>query len=108
MDAPGGCQIVCAGNGQTIFYTDGDKVYDKTKIQIISPYPPGIGGDPASSQSALIVPVPGDETLYYIFTTQSINGVSGDELRYSLFDLKLNNGKCAIVKQGILLFSQRT
>src|SRR5258708_9453304 len=108
MDAPAGCAIVCDRNGQTIFYTDGDKVYDKTKTQIIAPYPPGIGGDPASSQSALIVPVPGDETLYYIFTTQSINGVSGDELRYSLFDLKLNNGNGAIVKQNILLFSKST
>src|SRR5258708_9568418 len=108
MDAPAGCAIVCDRNGQTIFYTDGDKVYDKTKTQIIAPYPPGIGGDPASSQSALIVPVPGDETLYYIFTTQSINGVSGDELRYSLFDLKLNGGNGAIVKQDILLFSKST
>ncbi|MBI3481865.1 MAG: gliding motility-associated C-terminal domain-containing protein [Bacteroidetes bacterium] len=48
------------------------------------------------------------KTLYYIFTTQSINGVSGNELRYSLFDLKLNNGNGAIVKKDILLFSKST
>lgn len=104
MNAPAGCAIVSDRNGQTIFYTDGDKVYDKTKTQIDS----GIGGDPASSQSSIIVPVPGDETLYYIFTTQSINGVSGNELRYSLFDLKLNSGNGAIVKKDILLFSKST
>lgn len=104
MDAPAGCAIVCDRNGQTIFYTDGDKVYDKTKTQIDA----GIGGDPVSSQSSLIVPVPGDETLYYIFTTQAINGVSGNQLKYSLFDLKLNSGKGAIVQKGVLLFSKST
>lgn len=104
MDAPAGCAIVCDRNGQALFYTDGDKVYDKTKAQIDS----GIGGDPASSQSSLIVQVPGDETLYYIFTTQAINGVSGNELRYSLFDLKLNGGNGGIVKKNVLLFSKST
>ncbi len=52
--------------------------------------------------------MPGDETLYYIFTTQAINGAGSDELRYSLFDLKLNNGKGGIVQQDILLFAKST
>jgi len=104
MNAPAGCAIVCDRNGQTIFYTDGDQVWDKTNTSITS----GIGGDPNSSQSSLIVPVPGDETLYYIFTTQAINGVSGNELRYSLFDLKLNNGKGGIVQKNVLLFAKST
>jgi len=104
MDAPAGCAIVCDRNGQTIFYTDGDQVWDKTNTSIAS----GIGGDPNSSQSALIIPVPGDETLYYIFTTQAINGISGDELRYSLFDLKLNGGKGGIVQKDVLLFAKST
>ncbi|HTH55322.1 MAG TPA: PKD domain-containing protein [Cyclobacteriaceae bacterium] len=104
MDAPAGCAIICDRNGQTIFYTDGDKVYDKTKTQIDV----GIGGDPLATQSSLIAPVPGDETLYYIFATQAINGVSGDELRYSLFDLKLNSGNGGLVKKNVLLFSKST
>ncbi len=78
MDAPAGCAIVCdPERTRAIFYTDGDQVWDKTNTSIAS----GIGGDPNSSQSALIVPVPGDETLYYIFTTQAINGAgSGDRI----------------------------
>ena len=104
MDAPEGCAIVCDRNGDVIFYTDGDKVYDKTDIEIDN----GIGGDPAASQSSIIVPVPGDETLYYIFTTQAINGTAPYELRYSLFDLKLNSGKGALVEKNVLLFSKST
>jgi hypothetical protein len=104
MDAPEGCAIVCDRNGDVIFYTDGDKVFDKTDTEIDS----GIGGDPASSQSAIIVPVPGDETLYYIFTTQAVNGTALFEVRYSLFDLKLNSGNGALQQKNVLLFSRST
>ncbi len=104
MDAPEGCSIVCDRNGQPIFYTNGDQVFDKTNTQIDS----GIGGSINASQSALIVPVPGDETLYYIFTTQAINGTSLFEVRYSIFDLKENSGNGAITKKSVLLFSRST
>ncbi len=104
MDAPEGCATISDRNGNLLFYTDGNKVFDKTHTEIDS----GIGGDPASAQSAIIVPVPGDETLYYIFTTQAIDGTSLNELRYSLFDLKLNSGKGALVQKNVLLFSKST
>ncbi len=104
MNAPEGCAIVCDRNGDVIFYTDGDKVYDKTDTEIDA----GIGGDPLASQSSIIVPVPGDETLYYIFTTQAINGTAPYEVRYSLFDLKLNSGNGALAEKNVLLFSKST
>jgi PKD repeat protein len=101
MNAPAGCAIACDRNGQTIFYTDGDQVWDKTNSSIAT----GIGGDPNSAQSSLIIPVPNDETLYYIFTTQAINGISANELRYSLFDLKQGTHG-AVVQKNVLLFSK--
>jgi gliding motility-associated-like protein len=104
MDAPEGCSVVCDRNGQVIFYTDGSSVFDRTHTEIATT----IGGDPLAAQSALIVPVPGDETLYYIFTTQAIDGVSGNELRYSLFDLKQNGGLGAVVQQNLLLYARST
>jgi gliding motility-associated-like protein len=104
MNAPEGCAIVCDRNGSTIFYTDGDRVYDRTHVEIDV----GLGGSPDATQSSLIVPVQGDETLFYIFTTQAINGTSALELRYSLFDLKENNGRGLVVKKNVLLFSRST
>ncbi len=105
MDTPAGCAIVCDQNGQTIFYTNGNSVWDKTNTLIAS----GIGGDSTSSESALIIPVPNDPTLYYIFTTQAIEDFSGQEqLRYSLFDLKMNGGNGGIVEKDILLFAKST
>lgn len=87
LDAPHGVATISDRNGQVIFTTDGRTVYDRTG----TPLPDNLGGSPNSTQSALIVPVPGDETLYYIFTTQAVEDGTGTyELRYSIFDLKLN------------------
>ncbi len=104
MDAPEGCAIICDRNGKALFYTDGDKVYDKTDTEIAT----GIGGNPLASQSAIIVPVPGDETLYYIFTNEAVNGGSLNTVKYSLFDIKQNGGLGAVVEQDITLFSRST
>jgi large repetitive protein len=107
MDAPAGCAIVCDRNGRAIFYTDGANVYDRTNTLINPGAGMGIGGAPTSTQSSLIVPLPGDETIYYIFTTQEITGTSLYELRYSVFDLKLgSNGQLA--KKNVLLFTKST
>ncbi|MFN8340097.1 MAG: PKD domain-containing protein [Cyclobacteriaceae bacterium] len=104
LNAPEGVAITCDRNGKVIFYTDGDQVFNKNDQLIAS----GIGGDPLSSQSALIVAVPGDETLYYIFTMEAINGTSGNMMYYSLFDLKQNGGLGAVVQQKVPLFARST
>jgi gliding motility-associated-like protein len=105
MDAPEGCSIMCDKNGQQIFYTDGSTVWDKTHAVIAT----NVGGNPLSTQSTIIVPVPDDETIYYIFTTQDLNnGTDSLQLNYAVFDLKKNNGKGAIVQQDVLLFMKST
>jgi large repetitive protein len=107
MNAPEGCAIVCDRNGQAIFYTNGDEVYNRDNERTTNGF--GLGGSPLSSQSSLIFPVPGDETLYYIFTTQAFNETgSNNEVRYSLFDWKENNGKGDIVEKNVPLFAKAT
>jgi len=104
MNAPEGTSTISDRNGQVIFFTDGDKVWNRTNVEIAS----GIGGEPGSSQAAIIIPVPGDETLYYIFTTQEVQGSNTYEVRYSLFDLKMNGGTGGLVEQNVLLFAKST
>lgn len=105
LNTPEGTSVISDRNGQVIFSTDGFTVYNKLN-SVISP-PEGIGGDNGSTQSALIIPVPGDETLYYIFTTQPMEDGTF-ELRYSLFDLKLNNGLGGLAEVNQLLFAPST
>ncbi|HYF69897.1 MAG TPA: PKD domain-containing protein [Ohtaekwangia sp.] len=104
MNAPEGTSTMSDRNGQVIFYTDGDKVWNRQNVEVAS----GIGGDKESTQSAIIIPVPGDETLFYIFTTQEVHGAGTYELRYVLFDLKLNNGTGGIGSPSSVLFTRST
>lgn len=108
LNTPEGTSVISDRNGQVIFSTDGLRIYDKTDTEIPIPVPPGLGGENTSTQSALIIPVPGDETLFYIFTTQEIHGSGRYELRYSLFDLKRNNGLGDLVEFNQLLFAKST
>lgn len=104
MNAPEGCAVIGDRNGRVVFYTDGDKVYDREHNEIAS----GIGGNPQSSQSAVIVSIPGDETLFYIFTTEANILGSGYTAYYSLFDLKRNNGLGEVTSKRNALFSRST
>lgn len=109
VNSPEGVATISDRNGQVIFSTDGLHIYDKDGNDITpDPNPPGLGGEPTATQSVLIMPVPGDETLYYIFTTQEIYGTGTYELRYSLFDLKLNDGNGGLVEYNQLLFEPST
>lgn len=74
--------------GAVLFYSDGITVWNKYH----SPMPngTGLGGHVSSTQSALIVPKPGNTMLFYIFTVDAFLGSKG--LAYSLIDMSLNGG----------------
>jgi large repetitive protein len=115
LNTPEGTSVISDRNGQVIFSTDGQSIFirdpaDPTLFLDITPAPnpPGLGGQNTSSQSVLIMPVPNDETLFYIFTTQEIHGSGTYELRYSLFDQKLMNGRGDLAEHNKLLFARST
>jgi hypothetical protein len=55
--------------GQMLFHTDGQTVYN-SQYQIMQ-NGTGLKGNNESAQGALIVPQPGNDSTYYIFTTGS-------------------------------------
>ena len=61
-----GCTTISDTDGNLLFYTDGRLVYDRTHQ--LMPNGTGLFGDPSSTQSALVVPKPGSDTIYFIFT----------------------------------------
>src|SRR5699024_8437741 len=77
-----GCASISDSEGNLLFYTDGQVVYNANHE--IMPNGTGLLGDQSSSQSAIIIPKPGDETSYYIFTTDKEAGSDG--LNYSVVD----------------------
>ena len=115
-----GCTSISDTNGNLLFYTDGQTVWNRNhQIMPNGNYFGGTGllGDPSSTSSGLIVPKPDEPTKYYIFTVDEPhhnnasvypNQFSGNYdsggtvpiaddgfnngLNYSLVDMDLNGG----------------
>lgn len=89
-----GCSTTSDSNGNLLFYTDGKLVYNKNH-QIMA-NGNNLGGNPSSSQSAIVVPKPNNPDHYYIFTVDEHNSnING--LQYSVVDMTLNDGLGDIV-----------
>jgi len=89
-----GCTSISDSNGLLLFYTNGVYVYNKNHIQMPNGY--GLHGNQSSTQSAIIVPNPGNSDIYYIFTVMDQNG-SGEGLQYSTVNMSLDGGLGDIV-----------
>lgn len=101
-----GCATVSDSTGKLLFYTDGLTVWDKNNN--VMPNGTGLDGGWSASQSALIVPVPGTGTRFYIFTVT--DWLNNGDLRYSIVDMKLNSGNGDIIPaaKNIFLSTKQT
>jgi hypothetical protein len=76
-------------NGNYLFYTNGEKIWDNTGTQM--PNGSGLNGNYSTTQCATVFPVPGSATDYYVLTTP-VTG-STTELQWNRIDMSLNSGK---------------
>jgi len=91
-----GCSSISTTSGSLCFYTDGITVWNRDHQ--VMPHGSGLLGDPSSSQSGIIVPKPGSDQLYYIFSVDDVDPTGGvNGLHYTLVDMNLDNLKGDIV-----------
>lgn len=83
-----GCAAIADACGALLFYTDGITVWNRNHT--IMPNGSDLLGDPSSTQSALIIPQPDVDNVYYIFTVGDFNPING--LNYTVVDMTLDNG----------------
>ncbi len=105
LDTFEGCATISDSFGDLLFYTDGIIVYDQDHS--VMQNGGNLLGDPSSTQSALIVPKPGDPDIFYIFTvdTSAFENDPDRGLNYSIVDISLNNGKGAVTQKNIPLLN---
>lgn len=91
-------------DGNILFYTDGISVWNRNNQKM--PHGTGLLGDQSTTQSAVIIPKPGSQTRYYIFTADDAGGPNG--LTYSEVDMLADNGKGDVVNLNIPLITPVT
>lgn len=104
-----GCATISDdATGDLLFYTDGVTVWDNTHT--VMPNGQDLKGHWTSSQSALIVPTPGDPLRYFIFTSGAgfyhTANDPNNGVRYSIVDLSLNGGKGDVTSKNIELIGR--
>ncbi|MCE6991450.1 T9SS type A sorting domain-containing protein [Dyadobacter sp. CY323] len=95
MRTPEGTTVASdSKSGKLFFYTDGVTVW--TADHQIMANGKELLGSTTSTQSALVLPVPGRSGQFYLFTTRSYPDQNGG-LHYSVVDMALSEGKGAVV-----------
>lgn len=87
MNTHEACASMSDSNGQLLFYTNGNTVWNKNHQIMLNGT--GLFGDPSSVQT-LVIPNPGNENQYYLFTNDHTgNNHSGDAkgFNYSIIDM---------------------
>ncbi len=92
LDTIEGCSSFSDPNGNLLFYSDGTTVWNKEHT--IMPNGTNLLGNSSSSQSAMIIPKPGSNNIYYLFTVgaEVNNGDSESGFNYYTIDIELENG----------------
>ncbi len=88
MDQLEGCATISDPHGRLLFFTDGNIVWNR-EFKVMQ-NGTGLLGHNSSTQSAIIVPEPGNTCQYYLFTVDAENGSNG--LRYSIVNMTLDGG----------------
>ena len=101
-----GSTAISDRNGNLLFYTDGVTVYNRNHLTM--PNGTGLMGNTSSTNSAIIVPKPGDTTTYFIFTSDAAENGFTVGYRYSEVNMTLNGGLGDIINKNILLYSPST
>ena len=105
MHALEGCSTISDSDGNLLFYSNGESVWNK-EHQIMD-NGDNLGGHYSSTQACLIAKQPGNNKLYYIFTTGGYENLSM-KLHYSIVDMDKNNGLGSVISKKNLLYESTT
>jgi len=106
MTSPVAASSISDANGELLFYTNGVSVWNREHELMVNGN--DIGGDSTSVQGAMIVPVPGDSTIFYVFTTDPVWGDYSYDVKYAMIDIKKDTARGEVIFKNRPLYTNST
>jgi PKD repeat protein len=100
LNTAGSSASIADNAGNLLFYTDGVQVVNKNHTLMANGS--GLNGGSGSSQSAIIVKQPGNNNLYYIFTTPNFGN---QPTCYSIVDMNLAAGFGSVTVKNYTIYT---
>ena len=88
--------------GELLLYTNGQMLWNKNHTVMTNGS--GLLGSPTSTQSAMIVPKPGSNSIYYVFSIGDVSPNQG--ISYSMVDMSLNQGLGGVTTKTVTIWNQ--
>ncbi len=96
----GNCSI-SDNNGNILFYTNGTTVYNRNHQVMLNG--DGLLSHQSAAQSSIIIPLPNNDSIYYIFTTDAFENNFRNGYRYSIVNMNHHGGNGEVVTKNTLL-----
>jgi hypothetical protein len=98
-----GCSVISDSAGNLLFYASPTQVWNRSHMPM--PHGGGLMGGNSSTQGVLIIPLPGSNRLFYIFTLDEFQNNLANGLRYSIVDMCRDGGMGDVIdtKNALLL-----
>ncbi len=99
MTAEAGCATMCSTTGDLLFYTNGNRIWNRDHEQM--PRGDSLQGGLLLNQNSVIVPLPGSDSLYYLFTVSDSDTVH--QCSYSIVDVSLDGGSGDVSQKNVVV-----
>ena len=99
------CASVSDENGNLLFYTNGNTIYNRLHQPMLNGE--DLDGNISACQCA-IVHVPGSDSLYYVFCTDASENNFQAGYKYSIVNMNGDNGFGAVTAKNVLLWGSCT
>jgi gliding motility-associated-like protein len=99
-----GCSSISDTAGNLLFYTDGITVWNKNHAVMTNGG--GLWGHSSSSQSSIVVPMPGHDGFYYLFTA-TLPFTTNGNYTYNVIDMHLQGGLGEVTQKNVVFGGSR-
>ncbi len=106
MVASEGSAAICNKQGALLFYTNGVTIYNRNHE--VMQNGDNLLGHLSAVQSSVIIPLPGNPNIFYVFTTDAIENDFEQGYRYSIVDMTQAGGLGAVTTKNVLISSSCT